>query len=205
MKIERVVSELLMSNMYILEESGHGIIIDPCRDTSAFSPDICYDRIILTHEHFDHISGVLLWQDLTGAQVICSRKCADNIKSPAKNMSRYFSAFCELQTFMEVKGPVPSEEYACTADEVFTGSMGYEWNGHRFELIECSGHSPGSILILVDEKILFSGDTILKEFPPDHRMSGKTGKVRAVREVPRISELRGGLTVYPGHLESFRI
>ena len=31
------------------------------------------DRILLTHEHYDHISGVTLLREKTGGRVLCSR------------------------------------------------------------------------------------------------------------------------------------
>ena len=56
MKIKRIVSDLLSSNMYILEENRHAIIIDPNSDISDFESSIQYDCDLLTHEHYDHIS-----------------------------------------------------------------------------------------------------------------------------------------------------
>ena len=40
MKIKRIVSDLLSSNMYILEENRHAIIIDPNSDISDFESSI---------------------------------------------------------------------------------------------------------------------------------------------------------------------
>lgn len=86
MKIHRIVSGLLASNMYLLEERGPVIAVDPCEDLSACDPALTYDRIFLTHEHCDHISGVDARREGTGARVICSLPCGENLKDGKKKL-----------------------------------------------------------------------------------------------------------------------
>lgn len=205
MEITRIRSELLSSNMYILAEGGHAVVIDPCCDLSPLREGVIYDRILLTHEHYDHISGVNLWKEKTGAEVFCTDACAEALPDPVKNMSRYFRMFCELQTFIEVENPADVPDYSCRADAVFSDSAVWQWQGHTFEMLACRGHSAGSMLILTDRRLLFSGDTVLGIFPPEHRMAGKERRVRRVADVPLITSLAGSLTVYPGHFDSFAL
>ena len=91
-EIRRYVSGLLSSNMYVLGEGDHALIIDPFEDTAP-AQGLTVDTIILTHEHYDHISGVELWKACTGAPVLCSRACAENIQSPKMNLARHFREF----------------------------------------------------------------------------------------------------------------
>ena len=37
MEIKRFESDMMASNMYLLSENGHAVVIDPCRDTSPGS------------------------------------------------------------------------------------------------------------------------------------------------------------------------
>ena len=60
-EIKRYVSGLLSSNMYVISEAGHAIVIDPFEDTTP-SEGLTVDCILLTHEHYDHISGVNIWK-----------------------------------------------------------------------------------------------------------------------------------------------
>ena len=84
--------------MYVLEENNHLILIDPCIiDIRLENKTV--DYIFLTHEHYDHISGVNYWKEKCEAEVVCSNICAEKIESSRKNLSRYFDAFCELQTW----------------------------------------------------------------------------------------------------------
>lgn len=92
MKVKRYESDLLCSSMYLIEESEHAIVIDPCRDTSMLS-GLRIDKIILTHEHYDHISGVNIWKQKTNASVLCSKACAGNIQNPKKVWRRILKCF----------------------------------------------------------------------------------------------------------------
>ena len=60
-EIKRYVSGLLSSNMYVIIEGDHAIVIDPFADTTPSEGSII-DYILLTHEHYDHISGVNVWK-----------------------------------------------------------------------------------------------------------------------------------------------
>lgn len=51
MEIKRFESDMMASNMYLLSENGHAVVIDPCRDTSPGS-GLKTDALILTHEHY---------------------------------------------------------------------------------------------------------------------------------------------------------
>ena len=98
MNIDRVVSDIFLSNMYIVSESGHGIIVDPCRNLDIFDPNLVYDWIILTHEHIDHISGVDIWKDKSNAKV-CEVENALRIYEILNIICLNFDIFNELQTF----------------------------------------------------------------------------------------------------------
>ena len=62
--------------MYVVKEGEHAIVIDPFDDTTP-SKGLIIDYIILTHEHYDHISGVNVWKKTRDVPVLCSRPCAE--------------------------------------------------------------------------------------------------------------------------------
>ena len=80
MEIRRYESGLLSSNMYVVVEGHRAIVIDPFDDVSP-ATGLTIDYILLTHEHYDHISGVNTWKKATGALVLCSKACAENIQN----------------------------------------------------------------------------------------------------------------------------
>lgn len=201
--ITRYESDLLSSNMYVISENGHSVIIDPFRSISP-AEGFEIDYIILTHEHYDHISGVRQWKKETRATVLCSKACAENISDPKKNLANYFNEFCELQTWVKLD-EIPDADcgYSCTADKVFADEMRFRWQGHEWYLFEMPGHSLGSIGILLDDHYFFSGDSLIENCEIALRLPG--GNRRKWKEigVPRLVNLPNGIRVYPGHFDSF--
>ena len=203
MEILRFVSDLLLSNMYILKEGDSVIVIDPCCNTAP-AEGLHVDRILLTHEHYDHISGVNEWKKLTGAPVLCSEKCAERMSDPKKNLSRIFPVFCELQTWIKLETlPDADQSYSAKADETFSDKHSFFWKGHEVRLFELPGHSPGGTGIIVDDKSFFSGDSLMEDTAVELRLPGGSKKDWETVSLPKLSELPDGMTVYPGHFEPF--
>lgn len=203
MDVKRYESHLLSSNMYLIVEGKHAIVIDPFQNLEP-AENLFIDKIILTHEHYDHISGVNDWKRLTNAPVLCSKICGENIQSPRKNMARLFEVFCELQTWMVVdKIPEADENYTCYADETFENELDFEWHGHKFHLFELPGHSLGSIGILLDGKYFFSGDSLIEGKDIELRFPGGSRKMWETIGTPRLALLPDGIKVYPGHFKEF--
>lgn len=203
MEIRRYVSGLIASNMYVIVEDNHAVVIDPFDDITP-GKDLVVDYILLTHEHYDHISGVNAWREGSDAIVLCSKVCSDHIKDPRKNFAKYFKDFCEIQTWV-VLDSVPSSDpdYSCKADQTFVDNMSFRWKGHDFELFEIPGHSLGSIGIIIDRYYFFSGDSLMENYEIELRMPG--GSRKKWREIgePRMARIPDGIMVYPGHFDEF--
>lgn len=203
MRIKRYESDLLCSNMYLITEQNHAIVIDPCRNTDMLK-DLRIDKIILTHEHYDHISGVNDWKQLTNAKVLCSKTCGENIRSSRKNMARLFEVFCEIQTWMKLdRIPEGDETYTCEADETFEDEMEFNWQGHTFHLFEMPGHSSGSIGILLDNRHFFPGDSLIEGRDIELRFPGGSKELWEKLGAPRLARIPAGVHVYPGHFNEF--
>ena len=203
MKIKAYDSGLLSSNMYIIEENGHAVVIDPAPDTSP-AEGLTVDLLIVTHEHYDHIAGVNEWKSAYGAPLMCSEACAVNLGDPRINQSRHFDVFCELQSWIKLDDiPQTDPEYTCAADKTFADSAQFDWQGHRFRLIAIPGHSKGSIGIYLDEEIFFSGDSLLEGKEVELRLPGGSRKQWKELGEPRINEVPAGTKIYPGHFGSF--
>lgn len=203
MEIRRYESGLLSSNMYVIVEGNHAIVIDPFDDVSP-AGGLKVDYILLTHEHYDHISGVNVWKKMTGALVLCSRACAENIQNPKKNMSNHFKEFCELQTWIELDEiPASDPNYSCSADQMFEDQMELRWRGHILRLFEIPGHSQGSIGIMLDEKEFFSGDSLMGNSEIELRMPGGSRKKWKEIGSKRIEALPNGIRIWPGHFNEF--
>lgn len=201
MNIQRIVSDLLASNMYLLEEAGHVIVIDPCEDLSVYDPELAYDWIFLTHEHYDHISGADVWRERTGARIICSLPCGEKLKDSKKNLSRYFESFCELQTWMPYEAQRTYEPFTTHADLIFDGQMELHWQGKHIWMFETPGHSEGSSCLLADGAHLFAGDCLIPGHEPALRFPGGSRERWSERTLPLLRGLPPETMVYPGHFE----
>ena len=202
-EIRRYVSGLLASNMYFVIEGNHAIVIDPFDDVSP-SDGFMVDYIFLTHEHYDHISGVNIWKNTTGAPVLCSAACAENIRDPKKNLAKHFREFCVLQTWMELDElPESDPEYTCSADQTFDDKTAVRWQGHVFELFEIPGHSQGSTGIILDGENFFSGDSLMENNNIELRLPGGSRKMWREIGSKRIGSIPEGVRVWPGHFENY--
>ena len=201
--IRRYESGLLSSNMFLVVEGEHAVVIDPFADTSP-AQGLTVDYIFLTHEHYDHISGVNAWKRERDIPVICSRACAERIHDPQKNLAFYFKEFCELQTWIKLEEiPTYNMHYSCQADRTFEDKMDMEWLGHTWRLFELPGHSMGSIGILLDNDKFFSGDSLMQDCETALRLPGGSRKKWNEISIPRLKELPQNIRVYPGHFRDY--
>mgnify|MGYP003272854391 CR=1 FL=1 len=84
------------SRMYIWQEGDSAMVIDPCVSKNALlylkGKNINRILVILTHEHYDHISGVnWLKENFENVCVLCSQLCADALDNPCRNCLLYTS------------------------------------------------------------------------------------------------------------------
>lgn len=205
MNVLKYSTPLLDQNMYIIEDGEHCLVIDPYydEDVSALLHGKIIDLMLVTHEHYDHISGVNKFKENFGCKLLANTKCNRNLQKSTKNFSKYFEAYYEFQADLK-KPDFPFEsDYVCCADETFEGSISFQWRSNRLYLREVPGHSEGGNFIFLNESVLFSGDILLDENIPAAKFPG--GNPRAFKEItlPYINTLPHNLLVYPGHGESF--
>lgn len=209
MVIKRIVSKHLQSNMYLLMDNDRAIMIDPCisEDTYQYigQYNIKLDYIYLTHEHYDHISGVNWWKERTGVELLCSGKCAQNIADCKKNMSHYFDIFCSLQTWQAVEEGARTSDYVCTAERTFEDQYITRWIEHEFLFKELPGHSAGSSALVIDGRLLFAGDSLFRDYETGLRLPGGSEKLWNEVSKPWLWQLPQDIMVYPGHFEEFRL
>ena len=196
-------SGILSSNMFIIEENGHAIVVDPALDTSR-GEKLIIDFLLITHEHYDHISGVNAWKKEYHVPLLCSEACAARITDPKKNQARHFDAFCEIQSWMQINTlPQIDATYTCEADKTFQDNAVFEWQGHILRMTEIPGHSPGSIGIYIDNDDFFSGDSLLKDTEIELRFPGGSRKQWLQMGEQKIKSVPKGTRIWPGHGKPF--
>jgi len=197
--------------MYVMIEHGKALIVDPCESEEALeSVNKAGAKsviILLTHEHYDHISGVNWWKERLSCEVICSETCGERIKDPKRNASAHYDALFLFQPkeIQEEAKKLNFKAFSCEATRTFFGTFEMEWEGHHIVMQETPGHSPGSCCILMDGNICFTGDTLLKgaktitRLPHGSRIAFKEVVDQYLRKLPADCE------IYPGHGEPFSI
>ncbi len=208
-EVYRYIMPGIESNMYVLigmDETA--IVVDPNINERAL--DLFRDKnvksiiVLLTHEHFDHVSGVNWLRGLFETKVICHAKCAEAITDPTKNMAKYWEIMMsDKPENVRLQGEAVKDlNYVCQADESFTGSFKFSWNGRVFRLQEAPGHSPGGAVIFVDDEIVFSGDNLVEGTGVICRWPG--GNKRDYFELtrPMLESLKDDVLILPGHGES---
>lgn len=212
MDIKIYTYELIDAKMYLLIEDNAAIVIDPHINEDIFTqfPHLKIEKILLTHEHYDHISGVNWLKEKFDCDVVCSDLCSRNILSELRNGSKYFNVLFLNKDEQSKKEADQVQPMTCTADITFSDESEFYWKGHLVNMRSTPGHSEGSCCITVDDKHLFTGDSLLKDIPVITRLPGGNRKAYEEITVEYLRSLPGTLYAYPGHgeggfLETFRI
>lgn len=157
--------------------------------------------ILLTHEHFDHISGLAVLRDSFRCHVVSSEDCSVRIQSPQTNLSSVGDAILAMHgggMQQEPHGAI-SRYGADAADEEFIQDNLIVWHGHDIFCHHMRGHSLGSAAYILDGSILFSGDEILP-IPTLTRLPGGNTKAFWYEDIPWLESIRAQIAlVCPGH------
>ena len=197
-EVRRFTWDYLDSNMYVLIAEGQALVIDPIDNQEAFDCIRSFQEItvLLTHEHFDHISGLNQIRLEHKCIVIAQEECSERIQNSKTN----FSAIAE--TMLELSGKKRDKRirpFICErADITFEDKYMLKWAGEDITLFSTPGHSPGSCCIWIGT-MLFTGDTVLESGPMLH-FPGGNSKIYVDKTLPVVkSLLRLVDRVYPGH------
>lgn len=205
MKIQGFLTKYMKSLTYAVVEGECAFLVDPCdmEEVRKFVGNARIDFAFLTHEHYDHISGVD-WVRGMGAQIIASDACDRNLRDSKLNHSKYYGAFCAAQERLKDEAIPQVMAYTTQADTTFSEEMRIFWQGHSILLKKTPGHSTGGACLLLDGKHLFSGDTIFENIDTNiDLMCGS--KEQLLNSVEWILSLPNETVVYPGHYQSFTI
>lgn len=196
--------ELMDSRMYVIREGEEMLVVDPCMDDALLEDAEGVKRavVFLTHEHFDHISGVNWLREHFSCIVYAGSACAQRVRSVKDNLSSRFAFLfiMDREKYDYVRRTLPLP-YVCMVDKAFSGYGKACWQTHAIELYEVGGHSPGSSLIVLDKSLLFAGDNVLGNGRELRDMEAdEAGYRKKVR--PLLERLGSETRVLPGHGES---
>lgn len=201
MEIKQYSWGIVDSNSWLIIEDNHGLLID------AVDNELLYDSckklsdltVIITHAHFDHIIGLNSIRNIVKNVIVISTvKCSDYIGDVHRNMSAVATVYLQFYKNGQKK-KVEIDPFLCNPSSiVFSDNYQLKWNGHNVCLLAVHGHSDDGLIAVLDEKYLFSGDTLLP-VPTITRFPTGSKKEFINKDIPLLEKLKSIETVFPGH------
>lgn len=210
--VYRLVYEPVASNMYAILQGSKALVVDPHKSDELLellrANDVKSVNILLTHEHYDHTSGLRWLYDLYPSKIYCHKACGETIAVKRKNNPALIAMVLadkdkkdggnRYENFKKEFVP-----YACDADYVFDEQVVWDIEGIDVRGVATPGHSPGSAFYYIDEMLAFSGDTLLKDFPIVTRFRTSCQEVYETKTLPYLRKLNPNLILIPGHGDPF--
>ena len=185
----------------VWDDKGECAIIDPGFYDSQ-ERDQLFDHIenkslhpvciMLTHAHFDHISGMVETAEKFDIPIYMSREEKVILEEANVELCRSFG-FRIPQGCGKGNGDVCRYIYIKESDIIKVGEL-------DFEVISTPGHTPGGVCFLErKEKILFSGDTLFAGAigRTDNRWGDYDALIHGI--LTKLMVLDGSIDVIPGH------
>ena len=207
------VYKYIDSNMYIFISQNEALVVDPHTDDEMelllAERKVHKVTMLLTHEHPDHISGIWWFLENFECTLICSKQCAARIANSRAVRPLFLTFILEendtkngTDILSEFKKNFVIRTY--NADITYSDDFNYSWQGHHLYFKSIQGHSIGSSFIILDDKLVFTGDSLLKEYPiivsfPNGSKQDYLEKTLPIFE----KELKCNMILLPGHGEPF--
>lgn len=191
--------EIVDSNSFLLTSNGKALLVDAIDSSVLYSELVKYQEllIILTHSHFDHICGLNHIRSQNQNAIVCATKqCSINIGNKYKNLSSVANTYMTFYEGNPFSGDI--KPIICAPAELtFEKETTIDWNGHSIMLKAVHGHSNDSLVAILDDSYLFSGDSLLAMPTVTRFPGGSTEKFRN-EDLPYFEGL-DIKTVFPGH------
>ncbi|MBL6444571.1 MAG: MBL fold metallo-hydrolase, partial [Holdemanella sp.] len=175
----------VQANCYLVMENHHAILIDPADMYPSLEfilkeNECTLEAIVLTHAHFDHISGIDKIVDAFHCDVYLNPNEFDFLQDPDLNSSSafYMDVTCgaKCKPILEGKNTIA---------------------GFDIEAMYCPGHSVGSTVLKIED-CLFTGDVLFQG--SIGRMDLATGSVSSMKQsLKKLAQLDKDYKLYPGH------
>lgn len=210
--VYRSVYAPVRSNMFVLLSGSEAVVFDPNENEDLLDlfrdKSIKYVHILLTHGHYDHISGVMWLKEQTEADVFCQEKCADRLMNSKRPLSRLVAMVLatqdaedgghRYQDFKESYKP-----FTISADKIFDKEERLQIGNLEFKVTSTPGHSEGSCCYQLFDNIVFTGDTLIQDTPVILKFPGGNKEDYYSIAYPFLKSLDKESIIMPGHGDPF--
>lgn len=174
-------------NTYLVIQKREAVLIDPSKGDKKIiqllkEKDIKLTKILLTHGHLDHISGVEYFKRKTDSRIFIHKEDAKMLTDSKKNLSFFMGE--------SIIAPL--------ADKLLCNGETIKFGQNFFKVLHTPGHTKGSVCFLIGDK-LFSGDTLFAggvgrtDFPSGSHKDILTSIKSKLFTLPKST------LVFPGH------
>lgn len=151
MKIKTIVLGQIQTNCYLISSDKSALVIDPAfysKSVEDFLLENDYKErlILITHAHFDHISGAEELRRKTGVKIAIGEIENQYLSDANINLSELFG---------ERLNPFSADILLEDGQEIELGEL-------NIKTIHTPGHTKGGVCYMINGK-LFSGDTLFYE------------------------------------------
>ena len=210
--VYRSIFAPVKSNMYVILTGKEAVVFDPNENEDLLQvfkkKGIEQVHILLTHEHYDHTNGVNWLQKCTGADVYCQNDCAKVIATERGNNPALIALVLAQQDkeegghkYKDFKASF--KPYTIKADKTFGKEDTFAIGELSFKVTSTPGHSPGSACFVLNDEIVFTGDTLLQNDPVIIRFAESRKNIYEQIALPYLQSLKKTMIVLPGHGEPF--
>lgn len=210
--VYRSVYAPVKSNMFVLLTGSVAVVFDPNEDEELLSlfqsKGIEKVHILLTHGHYDHISGVMWLKEHCKADVYCQEKCAERLANKKRPLARLVAMVLadedradgghRYKEFMATYKP-----FSITPEKTFIKEDYLIIGDYKIKVTSTPGHSEGSACYEINEKLVFTGDSLLQYDPVILRFPGGNKDDYEMVALPYLQSLDKKLIVMPGHGDPF--
>ena len=210
--VYRSVYTPVKSNMYTLITDKEAIVLDPCEDKVLL--ELFHEKgvekvhILLTHEHYDHISGVMWLKEHTNADIYCQARCADRIVRKRDTAHRLVAMVLAQQDkedgghrYSDFKDSFKS--VSIIADKTFEKEDTFAIGDLEISVKATPGHCPGAACYSLLGKIVFTGDSLLQNNPTITRFPESNKEDFEKITLPYLKSLAKDTVIMPGHGDPF--
>ena len=202
LSIKKYTWDVVDSNSYLITYGTDGLLIDAIDSIILYQDIRKLDSlsIILTHSHFDHVCGLNSIRKLSPeTTVISTKKCSENLGNIYRNMSSSATAYLSFYQGGRKRNVEVAPFVCAPSTETFEDNRCFRWHDLNLKLQSCHGHSNDGLLVLVDDLLLFSGDTLLSVPTITRFVGGNTTRFWE-EDMPFMKSLSGRIdSVFPGH------